>query len=163
MKVTCQLGERVFVQDLPSKEEAIEFVHAVVKNEPLRWNNPNEATAKGGVLIVQARGLEDLVDAKAKGTLDPEINGKVRSFLGGKWTNEKVVDKKEKKKVVSNSPAGLVTLADICGRNKWKPRMTRIKLRGSGIKKPASGSWAWPSNEAKKVETKLKELMKEKE
>lgn len=161
MKITCELGERKFVQEVTG-EQAIEFVHAVVKNEDLRWNSPSEATAKGGVLVIRAAGLEDLVDAKPKGTLAPEIAGKVKSFLNGKWENEKTATpKKPAEKKKDTALSGLVSLADLCTRNKgWKPRAVRIKLRAAKIKKPASGSWAWPSNEAKKIETKLKELMK---
>lgn len=172
--VSCELGHRFYLENFMEKADAAAFVQAVVKEESLRWVTPEHATAKGGVLVIKADDLEDLIEMKKVTVLPPEMLRAVEAFLRGKWpqkekasgkqsANYEHVDEPEPKAARRTVPASsangmLVSLADMCQRNKWTPRAVRVKLRDSDIKKPGGG-WAWPSNEAAKVETQLKELM----
>jgi len=165
-RVACELGHRYYSEGFMTKADAAAFVQTVVKGEPLRWVNAEEATAKGGVLRIKADDLEDLVEMKKVGELRPEMMKAITQFLRGHWpsevrTGEQSANwehdepKTTKKKV---EKPGLVMLADLCKKHKWTTRAARMKLRSSKIKKPAGG-WAWPSAEAKKVEAQLEEMM----
>lgn len=154
-EVHCKLGPRQYTEKFSSKEMAAAFAKAVVNGEALRWDSPEEATAKGGVLIVKSKGLEDLIDMKCA-ALPEEKQKSVTAFLRGKWPEKKAVKRQQSKKTASKP--GLITLAELCTKNKWTPRAARVQLRAMKAKKPGGG-WAWPSSEASKVEKKLKEKL----
>jgi len=160
--VMCELGHRLYSDNFMEKGDAAAFVQAVLQNEPLRWESPEEATAKGGVLVIKADDLEDLVEMERVPSLSSEQLRAVKAFLSGHWPpNDKVpgsATSTNAKKAVMKKP-GLVTLADMCTRNKWTPRVARMKLRKAKVKRPKDAGWAWPSNEAAKIEKQLKELI----
>ena len=65
-----------------------------------------------------------------------------------------------KKPVVAKPAVTLVTLSELCAKNKWSAKAARVQLRKQKVKRPG-GAWAWPSAEASKIEKRLKDLIKD--
>jgi hypothetical protein len=155
--VRCELGHRLYTEQFTKDVEAAGFIRLVLGNEAIRKEGVRVVTAKGGVLRIFCHQMDELLDIDDVMPPGTGIKGKVEAFLRGKWDIENL---NPMPRVNGHKPAGLVTLSDICARHKWKPRIVRAALREAKVKKPASGSWSWPSNEAKKVEATLTDLMK---
>ena len=54
---------------------------------------------------------------------------------------------KAKAKVVAKKEPNIVTLADLCKEAKVEPKVARVRLRASKLKKNA-GSWEWAKGSA---------------
>ena len=159
--VRCEFGRRWFTEHFTDEAKAAGFVRAVLGKEAFKIVNERSLTARGGTLTIFCHQLDELLNIEDTTAPPDEINSKIKQFFSGKWTTllpEGQAKAKLPAKV--NGHSVVVTLSDICVRHKWKPRIVRAALREAKIKKPASGSWSWPSNEAKKIETRIEGLMK---
>lgn len=166
--IRCELGHRLYIEQFEDTSTAAQFLDLMLEDEPIRWVNKTELTAKGGILVIKCEELEGIIESEDyEGRMPDNYVNQIRAFLSGKWVNtvedEEPAKKRssaveKKKRAVSDGDR--VTIQQICADNKWEPRVARSKMRGAKWSLPDSGSWSWPKKEAPAVEKKLKELMK---
>lgn len=162
-KVECQYGNRKFFERYNKVENAQAFVKHVLGKDKFRWKDENTIAAKGAdALLVISERLEEIMEAKGKGSVDSTTVAKIHKFFHEEWAEyaspKPESDHQATKAVRKAAPSGdVITLDVICKKNKWNPKQVRQALRKSGEKK--EGRWAWAKNEVAAVEERIRRIL----
>jgi len=169
--IRCEYGPRKYTEVFESTNAAKRFLDVLLNNEPEpKWVTEDAFTSKGGELKVQCAELEDIwtYEGKKKWEMPDNMAQQLRAFLRGKWDNKSSVtvkaaaikhkDTPPRGEVKHREINGMTTLASLCDKNGWEPRVVRAAMRKAGWDKPEAG-WLWPTKEAAGVEKKIGGLL----
>lgn len=154
--IKVELGPRLLSESFTDAAAARKFIDMVIDDEVIRWKNDTTLAVKGGILVLQCEELEELMELETSDIKLPEpLPRRVEAFLRGKWP---IVEKAAPASApATKAVSGVVTLKQLCEREKWDARDVRVAMRKAKWEKPKSGEWSWPTGT---IEAKLKTLMK---